>query len=376
MGGAKFRDEFSLDFDGSNDYVHCGQEAAVDDIFDGGGSVVAWIKARSDGGGDIGRVIQKCGGTGPDPGWYICAHSESSGAIKIQFDTSFSTTNGLWRLDSTDVTLNQWTHLVVTWNDDAHANQPVIYVNGVSKALTEVTDPAGTYDSDATQNMRIGGNGSVNSWDGRISDVAMYDEILTASQVKILYNDRNAYNHNEGALKGNLKAWYRMGDGTFDTKINDHTDTGIITDETNATLSTDVLGGKGDFSDASYWAITTDESIVEGGVGKWLAQGSYGQMRRDSILTDKKVYRIALETTVNAGTTVKVNLGDPYPTVIDDSLVGQQITFYRTNTANFILWAGDYGDLVTIDNLVLQEVGGSPGIMINMDANDFVGDTP
>ena len=48
---------------------------------------------------------------------------------------------------------------------------------------------------------------------GKISEIAFYDTALTASQVKTLYNGREPYNHKEGIATGNLKAWWRMGDG-------------------------------------------------------------------------------------------------------------------------------------------------------------------
>ena len=46
-----------------------------------------------------------------------------------------------------------------------------------------------------------------------ISEIAIYHTALSASQVRTIYNGREPYNHKEGIATGNLKGWWRMGDG-------------------------------------------------------------------------------------------------------------------------------------------------------------------
>ena len=33
----------SIDFDGADDYISCGSDASIDDLFAGDGSIAAWI---------------------------------------------------------------------------------------------------------------------------------------------------------------------------------------------------------------------------------------------------------------------------------------------------------------------------------------------
>ena len=46
-----------------------------------------------------------------------------------------------------------------------------------------------------------------------MSDLAMYDTVLTAGQITTIYNGRAPYNHKTGVASANLFGWWRMGDG-------------------------------------------------------------------------------------------------------------------------------------------------------------------
>ena len=50
-------------FDGADDFVSLGDDASIQDIFDGGGTVSAWIYATGWGEGDYGRIFDKSGNT-------------------------------------------------------------------------------------------------------------------------------------------------------------------------------------------------------------------------------------------------------------------------------------------------------------------------
>ena len=71
MGGDKYRDEFSLAFDGSNDYVDCGSDSSLD-VGTSKFSVTAWFKVAAD---SNGTIVSKGDGLSSanynDHGWAI-----------------------------------------------------------------------------------------------------------------------------------------------------------------------------------------------------------------------------------------------------------------------------------------------------------------
>ena len=122
------------------------------------------------------------------------------------------------------VVANKWQHIVWTWNGTTH----YIYVNGVEVQ----SNSSSTTPPSATTNMRIGSwNHDVGrEYKNKMSEVAIYNTALTASQVKTIYNGREPYNHKEGIASANLKGWWRMGDG-----LENHSGTTIydMSDNTN-----------------------------------------------------------------------------------------------------------------------------------------------
>ena len=47
-----------------------------------------------------------------------------------------------------------------------------------------------------------------------MSDFAIYNKVLSANEVKQIYNAREPFNHKEGRNASNLINWWRMGDPT------------------------------------------------------------------------------------------------------------------------------------------------------------------
>lgn len=360
-GGDVFRDEFSLAFDGTNDNIRI-SDVTVDT--DGACAIVFWAKYAG-------------GGSSP---WCVLGNTSDSNSKHLRF---VGTDDLKWENDTNDeesvinlpiaFTDQQWHHYVVVSN----SGTVTAYQDGV--ACTIAGDNLSS--SNCTFNS-IGGqgtNGVVYGYKGNISEIAIYNKALSASEAKTLYNGREPYNHKEGVCSSNLQAWWRMGDGVLDSKQNSHANTGIVSDETNPTLGSDLLGGKGDFSDASYWTITSGQSIVEDNVGKFLGNGSFGQIKRNSLLTVGKMYRCQLDCTSNTGTTISLNQESPYPQVAPISGTGTFFCFFKAHVTHFTLFAptNSYGEAAIIDNVILQEVNGNAGAIININTtNCFEGDTP
>ena len=191
MGGNKFRDEYSLAFDGTNDYVELSGAFNYNV-----NSISIWVNPAA----ESGSLTLFDYRDGNNDGIHIYL---GDGDVTYQID------NVDGHYDS-KLTLNQWHHVVGT-NDGSIST---IYLNGVS---VETADTSGeTIDVSGSAVPRIAArshSSPSNYFEGKISEVAIYNSALTASQVKTIYNSREPYNHKEGVESGNLQAWWRMGDG-------------------------------------------------------------------------------------------------------------------------------------------------------------------
>ena len=122
----------------------------------------------------------------------------------VGFTAGWSTSPyvGLWRTATGVVPTGGWYHIVVTYVNSSTANDPIIYVNGVAKATSEEYTPAGTSLTGTNNIMAIGygGTAASNPIDGRVSDVRVYNRILTADEVLAIYNARGRDNIRNGLV--------------------------------------------------------------------------------------------------------------------------------------------------------------------------------
>ncbi len=174
-------------FDGLDDNINCGSAASIDNIFDGGGTIMALINVTSDGQSNAGRIVAKYGG---GVGWAFSVTGEAAGKVKSQLFTDPGAGNGQWTTTATEVTLGTKTLVCVTYNADSIENNPIIYVGTAStamagKGITEDTKPTVPGIGDESKIFRIGDSDDDNtSFDGVISAVWGWDTILTATEIQ------------------------------------------------------------------------------------------------------------------------------------------------------------------------------------------------
>ena len=229
MGGDKFRDEYSLAFDGTADHIDCGD---VLDQGTGNFSISVWFKLGS-GIAQYDCIITKRESS--TLGWQYDIRGTDPWKLGFAYDDNTTTRTNL---GDTSLTVGRWYH-TVTVVDRTGENKVVQYINGAfDNSNSGTISGLGTISNSAP--LSIGckkheNNSTQNNLVGNISEIAFYDTALTASQVKTLYNGREPYNHKEGIATGNLKAWYRMGDGTENGSgttiydMSDNTNNGTMT---------------------------------------------------------------------------------------------------------------------------------------------------
>jgi hypothetical protein len=179
-------------FDGVDDDVTVTASGEITNIFDGGGFVSAQIYPLSDGEGDNGRVASKVR-------WDVICTSDDGTNIKITFYQSFSGTAGTWST-AVAVPLGTKSILSIAYNADSVANDPVMYINGVSVAVTEEQTPVGTRATDASDNFFIGNNSAGSrTFDGEIGEVILGNFAPTAAEVKSLISGNLDFNWQYGS---------------------------------------------------------------------------------------------------------------------------------------------------------------------------------
>jgi len=258
-------------FNGTTDYMLVSDDSAIQNIFDGGGTVSMWISADSDGELDTGRIFDNAVS-------YLNTQNESGGAVKLRFIRGFSTTAGIWVTDNAVVSIGSWTHVVMTYDNGNVANNPTIYVNGVSVAATETQTPIGTRNTSVGNNLYIGSETTVAAcFDGKIDDFRFYNRVLSQTEITSLYDSYNPGIAISSLQKGLIGYWEL--DGTVEDATpysNDGTNTG-------ADITSDRKGQSSksyDFVSASTDNVTLGTTLLDdrtdGTVSMWLKPATNG----------------------------------------------------------------------------------------------------
>lgn len=169
----------ALDFHGQGSgVVTVADDASIQDLTTK--TICGWIYPRGAGGGGFGRIIEK----GP---WTV--YLDSSGAFaRIVVVHTWSGGEGSWYYNLLPAA-NRPYHVAISYDNTDPANDPVIYVNGLSVTVTEVSAPVGAPATDVGSDIVIGYSTVVagREFDGWIDDVRIYDSILTPAQIRDIY---------------------------------------------------------------------------------------------------------------------------------------------------------------------------------------------
>ncbi|MCI0438988.1 MAG: LamG domain-containing protein [Chloroflexi bacterium] len=178
--------DFYLEFDGADDNVSVADDAAIQNIFDGGGTVEAWIAPASAGEGDAGRIVDKASGTN---GWQLSLEGESNGFAKLRFFQRFTGQASSFITTDYVIRVGVWTHVAVVYDSDSPDNDTVIYINGepytVGDGLTQTNTATGSRASDAGLTLRIGNNSAGDgTFEGGIDEVRLWSVSRTQAQIQ------------------------------------------------------------------------------------------------------------------------------------------------------------------------------------------------
>jgi hypothetical protein len=176
-------------FNGTTSRIVLGTSSVLANLFDGGGTINLWANPAGLGGGNLGRYLSG----GVTNSWELFNWSLSGSNLQATFSQIFSTANGTWRSGHV-IPLNTWTMITITYNNGATTNNPLLYINGVSSALTKIDTPNGTRNSDTASSRVIGNRADGDrGHNGKIDDVAYFNRILTANEIKSIYEEGGGF---------------------------------------------------------------------------------------------------------------------------------------------------------------------------------------
>ena len=368
MGGDIFRDEYSLAFDGTNDYLATGADGTAADA-----TYVFWAKSSV-----TGANKGVFGHGGDRVGAFHFNHSSGRPILYLTDSDRYQ----YW-VDTPAQDDGQWHHWAVVVDIDDMENGCKLYVDGILIAQYS-RDESGT--TTAYGNLEIGRSTTANEFQGNISDFAVYNTLLTQAQIQTIYNGREPFNHKESSFASNLTNWWRMGDGALD-EYQATTTSGIIQDVVNEGFGNDVITNGG-FDADSDW-IKGDFTIGSG-VATVTTDGANQYLKQTNLWSDNandgKVVKLEYEITANTDTiALKINgfsgtdISSGSKTLASTVGVHQAYLFVNgTGNADSITFYINHttGETISIDNVKLSVSNGAAGSMTNMALADIETDTP
>ena len=186
-GGGAFKNEFSVSFDGSDDYISIPHATSLN--LNSGMTLSAWVYWNSFSGYPM--IFNKRSRTQHTYQFY-------QNANKLNFN------NGSVVTANTTLSTGQWFHCAVTCTSGGTV---IFYLNGSADGGGSA---AGSIPTN-TNPLEIGGmSWASNMIDGLIDEASVFNTVLSASDINLIYN--SGVPADISSL--NLVGWWRMGDGT------------------------------------------------------------------------------------------------------------------------------------------------------------------
>jgi len=233
-GGSSFSNTKSIELDGIDDYVDCGDN---DNLSFGNGttdspfSISAWINMTD---ATKFRIVNKRNSSKSE------YHFTTGGSDTLSFNIfDFSTGGFISRKYNTALTSyeGQWIHVSATYDGSSSASGMKLYLNGTR--VDDTTSTGGTYVAMENTNAPFNIGKQITDFaNGLIDEVAIFNTELSASDVTTIYN--SAIPNDISSISG-LVSWWRCGDGDTAPTLTDNGSGGNDGTMTNfSTFSTDV----------------------------------------------------------------------------------------------------------------------------------------
>ena len=376
--------QYSIDFDGTNDYIDTGQNFSS--VFNDSFSISLWVRP-DDGQPSASEYFFGVNDNDED---IVRAELLTNGKVKFVIEGNDDT---LSTETPNEVFINGgqssvgFTHLlfVVTKSSGSDNTTVDIYVNGVDTNNTFDTLPEADHALfSSSENLVIGArnkDGTIRDYfSGKIDEFAIFNTALGSTEPLAIYNNRSPLNLkiNQGNYNSSsaLQVYYRMGNGLLDdinNSMSTSNEQGIIVDQ-SGTVTID--------ADQSVAINTTNWETVQTGstpanlngqtpVGNGVitfdgTQTGFCGVRPKSAYWNKTVvgefYRVEVHYTRSAGTVQLKSSGDEgtnsgisLSAGSDVSVQQIGIGYIKSNNANWQLTFSP-GFVGTVTKVVLQKI--------------------
>ena len=196
--GGAFSNAYSVELDGSNDYINIPHDSSL--TIAGDLSISAWVYRDSTETGYT-SIITKRGSTGSNTTYqFYLDRISDGGKLRFYNGSSANSPSG-----GTTVPTNQWAHVAITI-DSGVSNGTKWYVNGTAESSTNTF----TINKSNTDDATIGRLGSASNYysKGKIDEVGLFSSVLSASDITDIYNSGVPADLTSYSPVG----WWRMGD--------------------------------------------------------------------------------------------------------------------------------------------------------------------
>ena len=346
-----------VDFDGTDDYL---QTNKSDFLGTSDFTISGWIKSDTVTNNFILGQFED-----NDNRWYI----RTNFSDQLHIYAKSGGTEIMNIAGSPALSTGEWYHFAITADRGASTT---LYLNGVQ--INQGTHTS-TLTFNNTDNLSIG-KYSTSYFDGDMSQIGIWNKVLTTDEVSSLYNhglpidlstDQAAYESSS-----NLVGYWRMGSGTLDTYP-------LIADQTNATLGSELVTN-GDFSNGSTdWQLFN--TTIANGLANFTDNSLTKYIVQYSVFDVGDVFQLTFTVNRTSGTlqvlfgtggssipaVPSITESGTYTFNFKNTTNGEKLFFFSTSAENFV---------GTIDNVSAKKVQGNPAIMTNQTSSDIENGSP
>ena len=194
----------SLSLDGTDDHAEVigSSEIQISNPL----TISAWIYLTANSSTNNPRTIISWGSAGGGQGRIFSVLNSSNNLAFWSYQSSLNS--------STSLSLNTWYHVAATVTTGATK----LYINGSLDTTGSNTLNSFSYGKTHVGELYYSTTTAARHFAGNIDELALFNSVLTASEILQIYNGGKPMDLNsddEGyTSSANLKAWWRMGDGT------------------------------------------------------------------------------------------------------------------------------------------------------------------
>ena len=341
-GGAGLPNDYSLAFDGTNDYVDItGVISSLSSATTG--TIMAWVKPVS---GTTEEYILNFGDANANEliGFKVMGDGNNNGDLLVQENIGGS---GQWqvRTDSPAFSSGVWTHIVLTQD----GTEPVIYIDGVAVAqtVTETTDKTVWFDdTSGLDDGRIGAKLANSGYDwftGNICQVGIWDAVLDQEQIQSIME--KTYEELTASEKTDLVSYWAL-DETIESS---GSGASFVYDKMDASLGSELITGS--WSASGNWTES----------GGTISTTSETSTMLQNILTDAKVYKISYTANVTSGTFKVYAGGGSSGALIDSS--GSYVEYLKCSSNTYFYFDGVTSFTGSISDISVKQVQGNAGVL-------------